>query len=282
VTIRKSLHFFVIFFQRQRDDREKRKFSFARRQRQRESQPIRTEKSVPAGEEDKVPSRQEIRRRGERDGGDFPYALKQDATGKGKWRRESRLSNLSAMPKTRRTGSREHRHFGEKRLELLSPSLSFLQHRRALKARRRPVDGRIVAQTGQRGKRGNVEPSTLIPDSCRIMPLIQSRWPVTTIKRNNKHHYSLSIPRGREREGKCVLRVGSNGACSEGDLKTCREDFGVASGYLAPARGSLNNSRLRFWTCRPECRGSQQRFPTFGMFRFSHGDERAASVTPDS
>lgn len=123
---------FFNFFQRQRGDREKRKFSFARRQRQRERerererQLIRTEKSVPAGEEDKVPSRQEIRRRGKRDGGDFPYALKQDGTGKGKWRRELRLSNLSAMPKTRRTGSREHRHFGEETFRAAPPPpLSF-------------------------------------------------------------------------------------------------------------------------------------------------------------
>lgn len=51
----------------------------------------REESERTAGEEDEVPSRQEIRWRREGGGGDFPYPLKYGGTGKGKWRRESRL-----------------------------------------------------------------------------------------------------------------------------------------------------------------------------------------------
>lgn len=45
--------------------------------------------------------------------GDFPYPLKYDETGTGKWRRESRLPSDTVMPKIR-TGSRNYHDFDDK------------------------------------------------------------------------------------------------------------------------------------------------------------------------
>lgn len=68
----------------------------------------REESARTTGEEDEVPSRQEIRWRRKGGGGDFPYPLKYGGTGKGKWRRESRVYR-AIRPKMRRTGSSRDR-----------------------------------------------------------------------------------------------------------------------------------------------------------------------------